>query len=293
MAIEIKRPLVTDLFAIGSSVGAYGNNSVAPAIVSGSYQPPQGMTSAEAQGQQGSPMDALSNVGGKVAGRALNNYVTGGAGAAGASTGSGVGYGLGQSLVSGGIGSATYAGGAGAAGAAGFGAGASGAAAGSAAGYGLGGSLVSGGVGGATYAGAAGAGTAAAAGGTAAGAGAAGAGAAGAGAGAAGGAAAGGAAAAGPFAAIAAAIILNEQDSRSRGLRDEDPNEYYKDLASGKVLEQDVEGKWAPMTDSIFGKKSGLGTDQKIAANLMTGDFKNAFKDLKDSSLGTGFGLWG
>ena len=289
MAIEIKRPLVTDLFAIGSSVGAYGNNSVAPAIVSGSYQPPQGMTSAEAQGQQGSPMDALSNIGGKVAGRALNNYVTGGAGAAGASTGSGVGYGLGQSLVSGGVGSATYAGGAGAAG---FGAGASGAAAGSAAGYGLGGSLVSGAAGGATYAGAAGAGTAAAAGGTAAGAGAA-----GAGAGAAGGAAAGGAAsgaaAAGPFAAIAAAIILNEQDSRSRGLRDEDPNEYYKDLASGKVLEQDVEGKWAPMTDSIFGKKSGLGTDQKIAANLMTGDFKNAFKDLKDSSLGTGFGLWG
>lgn len=291
MAIEIKRPLVTDLFAIGSSVGAYGNNSVAPAIVSGSYQPPQGMTSAEAQGQQGSPMDMMSNVGGKVAGRALNNYLGSGAAAGGASTGSGVGYGLGQSLVSGGIGSATYAGGAGAAGAAGFGAGASGAAAG----YGLGGSLVSGGVGGATYAGAAGAGTAAAAGGTAAGAGAAGAGAAGAGAagGAAAGGAASGAAAAGPFAAIAAAIILNEQDSRSRGLRDEDPNEYYKDLASGKVLEQDVEGKWAPMTDSIFGKKSGLGTDQKIAANLMTGDFKNAFKDLKDSSLGTGFGLWG
>ena len=290
MAIEIKRPLVTDLFAIGSSVGAYGNNAVAPAIVSGSYQPPQGMTSAEAQGQQGSPMDAISNVGGKVAGRALNNYLGGAGAAGGASTGSGVGYGLGQSLVSGGVGSATYAGGAGAAGAAGFGAGASGAAAGSAAGYGLGGSLVSGAAGSATYAGAAGA--AGAAGGTAAGAGAA-----GAGAGAAGGAAAGGAAsgaaAAGPFAAIAAAIILNEQDSRSRGLRDEDPNEYYKDLFSGKVLEQDVEGKWAPMTDSIFGKKSGLGNDQRFAANLMTGDFKNAFKDLKKSSLATGFGLWG
>lgn len=283
MAIEIKRPLVSDLFAIGSSVGAYGNNAVAPAIASGAYQPQQGMTSGEAQQQQGSPMDAMSNVGGKVAGRMLNNYVTGGAGAAGASTGSGVGYGLGQSLVSGGIGSATYAGTAGAAAA---GAGAAGSA-GTAAGYGLGGSLVSGAAGSASYAGAAGATGAAAAGGTAAGAGAA-----GAGAGAAGG-AAGGAAAAGPFAAIAAAIILNEQDSRSRGLRDEDPNEYYKDLASGKVLEQDVEGKWAPMTDSIFGKKSGLGTDQKIAANLMTGDFKNAFKDLKDSSLGTGFGLWG
>lgn len=289
MAIEIKRPLVTDLFAIGSSVGAYGNNSVAPAIVSGSYQPAQGMTSAEAQQQQGSPMDAISNIGGKVAGRALNNYVTGGAGAGAASSGSGVGYGLGQSLVSGGIGSATYAG---SAGAAGFGAGASGAAAGSAAGYGLGGSLVSGGVGGATYAGAAGAGAGAAAGGTAAGAGAAGAGAGAAGAGAAG-AGAGGAAAAGPFAAIAAAIILNEQDSRSRGLRDEDPNEYYKDLASGKVLEQDVEGKWAPMTDSVFGEKSGLGNDQRFAANLMTGDFKNAAKDFKKSSLMRGFGLWG
>lgn len=285
MAIEIKRPLVSDLFAIGSSMGAYGNNSVSPAIASGSYQPPQGVMNPQAQQQGGGGMDAIANVGGKVAGRALNNYL-GGAGAAGgaASTGSGVGYGLGQSLVSGGIGSATYAGSAGAA------AGAAGSAGTGAVGYGLGGSLASGAAGSATYAGAAGAGTAAA--GTGAGIGAA-----GAGAGAAGGAAAGGAAsgaaAAGPFAAIAAAIILNEQDSRGKGLRDEDPNEYYKDLASGKVLEQDVEGKWAPMTDSIFGEKTGLGTDQKIAANLMTGDFKNAFKDLKKSSLGTGFGLWG
>lgn len=287
MAIEIKRPLVSDLFAIGSSVGAYGNNSVAPAIVSGSYQPPQGVMNPQAQEQGGGGMDAVANVGGKVGGRLLNNYM-GSAGAAGgaASTGSGVGYGLGQSLVSGGIGSATYAGSAGAAasmaGGAGAGAGA--------AGYGLGGSLVSGGIGTAGYAGAAGAGTAAAGTGAAAGAGAAGAGAAG---GAAAGGAASGAAAAGPFAAIAAAIILNEQDSRSRGLRDEDPNEYYKDLASGKVLEQDVEGKWAPMTDSIFGEKTGLGNDQRFAANLMTGDFKNAAKDFKKSSLMTGFGLWG
>ncbi len=284
MAIEIKRPLVSDLFAIGSSVGAYGNNAVAPAIVSGSYQPTQGDPAAYGQQQGGGPMDALSNVGGKVAGRALNNYL-GGAGAAGASTGSGVGYGLGQSLVSGGIGSATYAG---TAGAAGFGAGAGSAATG--VGYGLGGARSSGAVGGATYAGAGGA--IAGGAGAGAGAGAAGAGA-GAAAGGAAGAGAGGAAAAGPFAAIAAAIILNEQDSRSRGLRDEDPNEYYKDLFSGKVLEQDVEGKWAPMTDSIFGEKSGLGNDQRFAANLMTGDFKNAFKNLGKSSLATGFGLWG
>jgi hypothetical protein len=282
MAIEIKRPLVSDLFAIGSSVGAYGNNSVTPAIASGSYQPPQGVMNPQAQEQGGGGMGTVSNIGGKVAGRMLNNYVTGGAAAGGASTGSGVGYGLGQSLVSGGIGTATYAG------AAGAGASAGGAA--GAAGYGLGGSLVSGGIGTAGYAGAAGAGTAAAGTGAAAGAGAAGAGAAG---GAAAGGAASGAAAAGPFAAIAAAIILNEQDSRSKGLRDEDPNEYYKDLASGKVLEQDVEGKWAPMTDSIFGEKTGLGNDQRFAANLMTGDFKNAAKDFKKSSLMTGFGLWG
>lgn len=282
MAIEIKRPLVSDLFAIGSSVGANGNNAVAPAIVSGSYQPTQGDPNSRGQQPQGGgPMDALSNVGGKVAGRALNNYL-GGAGAAGASTGSGVGYGLGQSLVSGGIGSATYAG---TAGAAGFGAGAGAGATG--VGYGLGGALSSGAVGGATYAGAGGA----VAGGTAAGAGA---GAAGAGAagGAAAGGAASGAAAAGPFAAIAAAIIMNEQDSKARGLRREG-NDYYKDLATGKVLQQDINGKWAPMTDSIFGEKSGLGNDQRFFGDVMTLDFKSAAKNFKKSSLATGFGLWG
>jgi hypothetical protein len=286
MAVEIKRPLVSDLFAIGSSVGANGNNAVAPAIVSGSYQPTQGDPNARAQQPQGGGMmDALTNVGGKVAGRALNNYVGGaGAAGAGASTGSGVGYGLGQSLVSGGIGGATYAG---TAGAAGFGAGAGSAATG--VGYGLGGALSSGTIGGATYAGAGGA----IAGGTAAGAGAAGA---GAGAGAAGGAAAGGAAsgaaAAGPFAAIAAAIIMNEQDSQARGLRREG-NDYYKDLATGKVLQQDINGKWAPMTDSIFGEKSGLGNDQRFFGDVMTLDFKSAAKNFKKSSLMTGFGLWG
>lgn len=244
MAIEIKRPLVSDLFAIGSTLGASGNTQIQGMNNFGSYQPTPMQQGQASEGGSGG-MGALTNIGGKLAGRAASNYAStgsifgagAGAAAAGSSAaGTGVGYGLGGSLVSGGIGSATYAGGAAAAG--------SGAAAGGAA------------------------------------------------AGGAGAAGASGLASAGPIGAIAALIVGNEMDSQSKGLRREG-SDYYKDLATGKVLDQDIEGKWAPMTDSIFGEKTGLGNDQRFFGDIMTLDFKGAMKNLKKSSLATGFGLWG
>lgn len=243
MAIEIKRPTVDRLFAIGSTMGAGGNNTInAPQADSFDQQAslPQGQQADGGGGASG----MLAQVGGKLAAKGASNYAT---------TGSLFGAGAGTAAASGGT-------------------------AASGVGYGLGGSLVSGGVGGATYAGAAGAGAAGAgaAGGTAA----------------AGAGSAGAMSSAGPIGMIAAAIMLNEQDSQKRGLRREG-NDYYKDLATGKVLKQDIDGKWAPMTDSVFGEKTGLGNDQRMFGDLMSFDFKSAGKNFKKSSLARGFGLWG
>lgn len=245
MAIEIKRPTVDRLFAIGSTMGAGGNNTInAPQADSFDQQAslPQGSQADSGGGVNG----MLAQVGGKVAAKGASNYATTG------------------SLFGGAAGAGTAA--------------ASGSTAASGVGYGLGGSLVSGGVGGATYAGAAGAGAAGAgaAGGTAA----------------AGAGSAGAMSSAGPIGMIAAAIMMNEQDSQKRGLRREG-NDYYKDLATGKVLKQDIDGKWAPMTDSVFGEKTGLGNDQRMFGDLMSFDFKSAGKNFKKSSLARGFGLWG
>jgi len=91
---------------------------------------------------------------------------------------------------------------------------------------------------------------------------------------------------------IAAAIMLNEQDSTNRGLR-RSGNDYYKDLATGKVVQQDIEGKWAPALESIVGDDTGMGYDMRMAGDLMAFDPKSALKNFKKSSLATGFGLWG
>lgn len=123
-------------------------------------------------------------------------------------------------------------------------------------GFGLGGSLVggTGTVGGSTFA----AGSGATAGGG----------------GAAGGAAsgAGGAlAAAGPWAALAAIIMLNEEDSRKKGLRAENRSERTRDQLTGKVATQDIEGKWGPMFDKWTGgnfSKLGFQGDAKGASQI-------------------------
>lgn len=105
-----------------------------------------------------------------------------------------------------------------------------------------------------------------------------------------GGGAMGGLAAAGPWAALAAAIIGNETYAKNHGYR-RSGSDYYKDLATGRVLSQDVDNRWAPM---LFGKndRMGLGKDMSFAADLGSFQFGKAFKDLKGSSLFTGFGLF-
>lgn len=214
------------------------------------------------------------------------------AGSGAASSGSG---GASAGLLSTGGGTAAGLGGSGLIGSAG---GATSAAASGGASYGLGGSLVggTGAVGGSTFAAGAGAGAAgggAAAGGAAAGGAAAGGGAAAAGGGAAAGAAGGGAAAAGgaggamaamgPWGILAAIIMANEEDSRKKGLRDENKAQRTQDQFTGKVATQDIEGKWGPMLDRWTGGKSsssGYTGDMKGASQVASGRIAPGVKSL-------------
>ena len=122
--------------------------------------------------------------------------------------------------------------------------------------------------------------------GGAAGGGAAGGGAAG---GSAGGSAAGGmgsaAAAAGPWAALAAIIGVNEYNAKKGGYRAEDDKEYAKDLATGKVMSQDINQRWAP---KLFGKddKMGFGGDMKAVGEASHLDLHGTIDNLKNGSLG-------
>lgn len=91
----------------------------------------------------------------------------------------------------------------------------------------------------------------------------------------------GGAAAAGPWAALAAAIMLNEEHSRKKGLRAENRGERLRDQLTGKVVTQDIEGKWGPMMDKWTGgrmSKWGLTGDMKGASQLASGRFGPGFK---------------
>lgn len=107
----------------------------------------------------------------------------------------------------------------------------------------------------------------------------------GAGAGASGGGAAGGSswlASAGPWAALAAAILVNENEAREGGYRDEDDWEYAKDLFGGKVMSDDINYRWSP---KLFGDDDyGFGADMEIAGELSSWDFSNAWDKLKNDS---------
>lgn len=187
----------------------------------------------------------------------------------------------GSSLVSGGIGSASYAptgfglagasqgltyGGSATLGAGGSLIGTSGGAATAATtggtSFGLGGSLVggSGAVGGSTFAAGSGAGAAG---------------------GAAGGASAGGGiAAAGPWAALAAAILGNESYQKKKGNRSEG-SKYWTDLITGnKIVERDAD-TLGEKIDS--GNKLGLKGDWQVAGDITSFDFSNAFKNLDET----------
>lgn len=132
--------------------------------------------------------------------------------------------------------------------------------------FGLGGSLVggTGTVGGSTFA--AGAGGSAAGGGAAAG----------------GSAAGGGLAAAGPWAALIAAIGLNENYQKKSGNRDQGTYKQIEHAITGKVVEDDA-SVWGEKIDK--GNKLGIKGDMEVGADFATFDFKNAFKNL-DQTFG-------
>lgn len=88
---------------------------------------------------------------------------------------------------------------------------------------------------------------------------------------------------AGPWAALAAAIYMNEKDSDKKGLRDKDPWGRTKDTLTGKVLVDDIEGKWGPKLDDWTGGKfsdSGLKGDWVGGAKIAGGNLKGGLQDL-------------
>lgn len=114
---------------------------------------------------------------------------------------------------------------------------------------------------------------------------------AGAGAGAGGGAGAGASgaggalAAAGPWAALAAIIAVNEKSAHNSGDR-RTGWAGMKDLATGKVVEQDAHGnRIQKILGSQENDKTGLANDAAAVGDLSTFDFKNGFK-----SAGKGVG---
>lgn len=88
-----------------------------------------------------------------------------------------------------------------------------------------------------------------------------------------------GVAAAGPWAALAAIIAVNEKSARNGGHR-RDGADYAKDLASGKVLSQDVNERWVPKLGGYENDKTGLLHDAGAGAEFLSLDFKDGFKKL-------------
>lgn len=95
----------------------------------------------------------------------------------------------------------------------------------------------------------------------------------------------GAAAAAGPWAALAAIIGVNEYNAKKGGYRAEDDKEYAKDLATGKVMSQDINQRWAP---KLFGKddKMGFGADMKAAGEASHLDLNGTFDNLENGTIG-------
>lgn len=90
-----------------------------------------------------------------------------------------------------------------------------------------------------------------------------------------------GVAAAGPWAALAAIIAVNEKSARNGGHR-RDGADYAKDLATGKVLSQDVNERWVPKLGGYDNDKTGLLHDAGAGAEFASLDFKSGLKKLAD-----------
>lgn len=93
------------------------------------------------------------------------------------------------------------------------------------------------------------------------------------------------AASAGPWAALAAVIAVNEYNAKKGGFRAENDKEYAKDLITGKVMSQDINGRWAP---KLFGSsdKMGLGADMKAAGEASHLDLNGTIDNLKNGTIG-------
>ena len=104
MAIDIKAPLVEQLFAIGQSVGAGGNNTVTGRAQTGGFQNRAPAPAPQAP-SGGNGYGALASVAGGLAGKYLGSNVTDTQVDA-----KGNGFGLGGNLVDGQMGGASYAG---------------------------------------------------------------------------------------------------------------------------------------------------------------------------------------
>lgn len=96
----------------------------------------------------------------------------------------------------------------------------------------------------------------------------------------------GAAAAGGPWAALAAIIATNELSARNSGAR-RDGTDYWKDLGTGKVVEQDANQRIVP---KVFGgyddDKTGLAHEAGAAGEFSTLDFKNGAKKLENGVVG-------
>lgn len=94
---------------------------------------------------------------------------------------------------------------------------------------------------------------------------------------------AGGLASAGPWGLLAAVILANEADSSKKGLRSENKGERAKDMLSGKVLTQDIDGKWGPEEDRLTGglaSKGGFVGDQKGFSQIASGRIAPGLKSI-------------
>ena len=107
MAINVKAPLVDQLFAIGQSTGSEGQTQYrSPLQQQGAYHGQPGQAPAPQQSQKGSGgAGALASV----AGAAASHYMNQGKGAAPVAE-NGTGYALGGKLVTGDVGNAQYTG---------------------------------------------------------------------------------------------------------------------------------------------------------------------------------------
>ena len=90
-------------------------------------------------------------------------------------------------------------------------------------------------------------------------------------------------AAAGPWAALAAIIAANEIYAREEeGNRAEDPMEHARDMFSGEVLNQDIEGRWLPM----------LGIDEDSKWNKGLSFLMNPISADPEKSWGRAKNVW-